>query len=386
MNQVILAIKLGYEVRILTEEVCDIPKNANQELFREYKLEDKLILEDYKIPKTKFRRALKVTGLIFKRPDLLASLLRFYRKSQRKGFFAVFQFFFYKKLRDYDIIHIQFGTNKNPVDILKKTGFLKSRIIASFHGHDLYFPINNRIPNDGYYDLLFETADSLIANTPFLKEKLLDLGAPAEKIKAIPVAVNTQYFKPVFKKDVDKKIRLVTVGRMDELKGQEYGIRVVNRLIRKGMGIEYFLAGGGIYERRLKGLVKELELDKFVFFVGNLDQKRVCTILQASDIFLMTSVINKAGMEESQGLVTAEAQACGLPVVAFDTGGVKYTLINGETGFLCKEKDLDDFATKLEFLIKDHHLRVKMGIIARDFIEQEYSEISVRKKWRETYG
>ena len=386
VNQIVMAIKLGYEVRILTEEVCDIPDNANQELFREYKLEDKLILEDYKIPKTKSGRAMKSAGLILKRPDLLVPLLKFYRKSQSKGFFAVFQFFFYESFRNYEIIHIQYGTNKSPVDILKKTGFLNSKIITSFHGHDLAFPLNKRIPKDGYYDLLFEVADVLVCNTPFLKSKLKALQAPENKIKTIPVAVDTNYFRPNKVTKSEGQLKLITVGRLDELKGQEYGIQAVSSLIRKGLAVEYIIAGAGIYESTLKELVQELELGEAVFFKGKVGQKEVCRLLQSADIFLMTSVTNQDGMQESQGLVTAEAQACGLPVVAFDSGGVKYTLIEGETGFLCREREVDDYSAKIELLFNDQVSRKQMGRNARQFIKKEYSELSVMNKWQAIYG
>lgn len=386
VNQIVMAIKFGYDVRILTEEVCDISENSNQELFKEFKLEDKLILEDYKIPKRKMGRAIKVAGLILKRPYLLPALYRFYKQNPRKGFFAVFQFFFYQSFRDYETIHIQFGTNKSPVDILKKIGFLKSRVITSFHGHDLHFPINNRISSEGYYNKLFEVADVLVCNTPFLKSKLKALMAPENKISTIPVAVDTNYFKPVSVPKRDGKFRLITVGRLDDLKGQEYGIKAVSSLVKKGLEVEYIIAGAGLYERRLKELVNDLVLDETVFFKGKVDQGEVLQLLQKADLFLMTSVTNEVGMQESQGLVTAEAQSCGLPVIAFDTGGVKYTLVEGETGFLCRERDVDDLAAKIELLLEDQALRNKMGMKARKFIEEEYSEVSVMNKWKAIYA
>lgn len=173
---------------------------------------------------------------------------------------------------------------------------------------------------------------------------------------------------------------------MDELKGQEYGVKAVSALIKQGLEVEYILAGTGVYEEKQKKLVEELELTGNISFKGKVSPEEVRRLLQEADIFLMTSVTNEAGMQESQGLVTAEAQACGLPVVAFDTGGVKYTLENKKTGFLCRERDIDDFAAKIEILIRDKAFREEMGRKARKFIEKEYSEISVMNKWSELYG
>lgn len=386
VNQIVLAIKMGYEVKILVKELNDINENANFELFKKYRLKDKIIIEDYKIPKQKSKRIFKAFKLLIQNVSLLKHLKEYYKNSNSKGLLPFYEFFFYKPYRNVDVIHVQFGTNKHPVDIMKKTGYVKSRVIVSFHGHDLYFPINNRIPNNGYYDRLFQTADFLVANTPFLKEKLLAVNAPPEKIEIIPVAVDIGLFKPDISKYNQGKVRLITVGRLDELKGQEYGIRAINSLIKKGFSIEYTIAGSGINEQKLKDLINEIDLNKNVFLIGKVSPNEVSRLLQDSDIFLMTSITNSEGMEESQGLVTAEAQACGLPVVAFDSGGVKYTLIDKETGYLCKEKDLDCFIEKIEFLIRNESLRNEMGLNAINFIEAEYSENSVLNKWRNIYG
>ena len=73
---------------------------------------------------------------------------------------------------------------------------LYSKMIVSFHGHDLYFPINGIIHNNGYYENLFEYSDILIANTPYFKNLLMELRSTMEKIKTIPVAVDTNSFIP----------------------------------------------------------------------------------------------------------------------------------------------------------------------------------------------
>lgn len=386
VNQIITAIKLGYDVRILTEEKMDISNCANPALYRKYGLDEKVILEDYQIPSSRADRIKKAIDLVLNNSESVKYLWRYYKVSKKKGISPILQFFFYKSLRKFEVIHIQFGTNKSPIDGLKKIGFLNSKIVVSYHGHDLHFPINNLIPNNGYYRHLFEVADFLICNTIFLQRKLAELGAPTEKIRIIPVAVDTNYFKPGESKGISSSIKIITVGRVDELKGQEYGVAVVNKMFKKGFQLEYFIAGSGPNEYKLKEMVERLQLVKAIHFSGEVKQEEVLRLLQESDIFLMTSIRNSFGMEESQGLVTAEAQACGLPVVAFNSGGIKYTIKNGETGFLCEERDIECLASKIEELILDEELRKKMSDNAVQFIEENYSENSVLEKWRKIYG
>ncbi len=387
VNQIVLAIKMGYEVRILAGELTDISKNTNTKLFEEYNLSEKIIIEDYKIPIKKTKRIFKAVWLLLKNISLMLHLIKYYKESDKKGLLPLYEFFFYKPYRNFDVIHIQFGTNKHPVDIMKKTGYLKSRVIVSFHGHDLYFPINNRIPNNGYYDRLFEIADYLVANTPFLKEKLLALNATEGKIKIIPVAVNTKIFKPG-KPENNKSgiIRILSVGRLELFKGHHLGVECVSKLVKKGYDVQYSIVGAGSQCEVLEQLIQKFVLTKHISLLDRKSQSDISRLLPTQDIFLMTSITDPDYGVESQGLVTAEAQACGLPVVAFDSGGVKYTLIDGETGFLCKEKDIDCYTEKIELLIRNESLRNKMGVNALRFIEREYSENSVLNKWKNIYG
>ncbi len=387
VNQIVLAIKMGYDVKILVGEVTDITKNANNLLFEEFNLRDKIIVEDYKLPQQKLKRILKAAWLLLNDILLVPHFIKYYNASKKKGLEAIYEFFFYKNFREFDAIHIQFGTNKHPVDILKNTGYIKSQLIVSFHGHDLYFPINNRIPNNGYYNHLFESANYLVANTAFLKDKLIEINAPIEKIKIIPVAVDTSIFKPI--KLDDKKsdlIRIISVGRLEIFKGHQFGIKCISQLVKKGYDIQYSIIGDGSQKEVLESLIQKYGLKKHVVLLGRKSQEEISKTLPIQDIFLMTSITDSNYGVESQGLVTAESQACGLPVVAFDSGGVKYTLVDGKTGFLCKEEDIECYTEKIELLIRNDSLRKKMGIDAVQFIEREYSENSVLKKWRNIYG
>ena len=385
VNQIVTAIKLDYDVRILTEERMDISNCGNPAQYNKYNLDKRIILENYKIPSSRLGRIIKAVRLVLRNLNVVRYLLGFYRLSGKKGLAPLFQFFFYNSLREFDIIHIQFGTNKFPVDHLKKIGFLEAKVIISFHGHDLYFPINGFISQHGYYDKAFQVAEFLVCNTPFLESKLLEVGAPKAKIRNIPVAVDTNYFRSGTKNDEITSIKLVTVGRLDELKGQEYGIAAVQCLLQMGFDVKYFLIGSGPKEQELKERIRNLGLEVYICLPGKASQEEIRKLLQEADIFLMTSIKNSAGMEESQGLVTAEAQACGLPVVAFDSGGVKYTIKDGITGFLCKEKDVEEFVEKIQILIENPSLRDEMGTNAVEFIEDQFSENSVFNKWNDIY-
>ncbi|WP_222861338.1 hypothetical protein, partial [Seonamhaeicola marinus] len=75
----------------------------------------------------------------------------------------LYQLHFYKQFNTAHAIHVQYGTNVNPLDVLKKVGFLKPSLIVTFHGHDVFFPISGYIHNNGYYDNLFGFGDLITA-------------------------------------------------------------------------------------------------------------------------------------------------------------------------------------------------------------------------------
>lgn len=98
---------------------------------------------------------------------------------------------------------------------------------------------------------------------------------------------------------------------------------------------------------------------------GQLDRETIQTEFARHDIFLWP------GIGEAYGLVYLEAQAAGLPVVAFDSGGVGETVLTGETALLAPEHDETALAAALTSLLRDKALRRKMGAAARRFILTE---------------
>ena len=99
----------------------------------------------------------------------------------------------------------------------------------------------------------------------------------------------------------------------------------------------------------------------------------------------MTSITDTDGCGEAQGVVTAEAQSCGLPVVAFDSGGVSETLVDHETGFLIPERNTDLLVEKVKYLINNPHERINMGLKAREFVVHQFSNMMIKPIWEEVY-
>ena len=156
-------------------------------------------------------------------------------------------------------------------------------------------------------------------------------------------------------------------------------------MIEEGWDLHYILIGDGPEEENIRKLIKEKHLEQYITLAGRKTQEEIRGYLQEQDIFLMTSITDPGYGVESQGLVTAEAQACGLPVVAFDSGGVKYTIEENKTGFIVPEGDIDGMVSKLRQLLDKSELRTEMGQRAPEFISENFSQAAVKKRWCEIY-
>ncbi len=388
LAQIITAQQLGYSVQILTGKLL----NTNDSLYEETLINNEILkvihLEDYHIPKNKIKRSLKFFRLLVLNIFKFKAIYTFYQKKNKFSLTWLFQWDFYQNWNtNSTIFHIQYGTNRNPIDQLKATGYFKPKVIMTFHGHDAFFPINGFIPNNGYYHNAFQYFETLTVNTPYLAEKLLELGCPTDRLKIVPVGVDVTFFKSItFTKEKSDIFKIITVGRLDPVKGHQYGIKIVKRLIDSGFKVHFTVVGDGAEKENLSNLIHLYQLQNHIQLVGKKSAKEIVKLNQMHDLYLFTGVPLPDGRRETQGLATLEAQACGLPVVAFDTGGVKYTLINDETGFLVPEFAVEEAVVKIIQLIQNEKLLQVFRINARDFVENNYAQSIINQQWKVIYA
>jgi len=384
--QIITAIKCGFEVTILIKTLLNIEASKQEHIFRKYNLIDKIIVEDFSIPKGKLLRFIKAALLILLNIYHLSKLIDFLKEKNNIELSHIYHFHYYRRFKNNEIIHVQFGNNHQPFELLNKIGLLKAKLIVSFHGHDAFFPIYG-VLKDGYYDNLFKYGDLIVANTQYLANQMLAIGCPKEKLKTIPVGVDTSFFKPEnIDKENNKCINLITVGRLDKVKGHVYAITAVNQLHKKGYHINFTIVGDGEEMENLKTLIAKKKLQNIVHLVGRKSHHEIRELFRQNDIFIFTSVAVENERRETQGLTSLEAQASGLPAVVFDSGGVKYTVKEGVSGFVVPEYDIDVMVEKLEVLINNFELRIQMGRQAVAFMEKEFSQNIMDKQWCSIYN
>ena len=386
LAQIITAINSGYEVKLIISELLDFETSKQENLLAKYEINNKIIVENYKIPKSRIIRFIKWILLLIINFKNAKQIFNYYRENSRFSLTWLYQWSFYNQFNDVNIFHVQYGTNSKPLDILKKTGF-KPIVIVTFHGHDAFFPINGYIPNNGYYDILFNNADLITANTPYLANKIIELGCPKELISIIPVGVDTDFFYPDKEiKTIHNTLKLITVGRLDKVKGHDFCISAVADLTSLGIDVTLTIIGEGVERKNIENLIAKYQLEDKVFMKGKKSQLEVRQELWEHDLYLLAAVALTDGRRETQGLATIEAQACGLPVIVFDSGGVKYTIEDGISGYVCDEYDIEDMVEKIKILKNDSVKFKEMSRQAVYFVNKNFSQKSIDSKWEMQYN
>ena len=179
------------------------------------------------------------------------------------------------------------------------------------------------------------------------------------------------YFVKEFPKD--KRVRIVTVGRLVEKKGIEYSIRAVAHLLKQGMDLEYDIIGDGPLRNFLQDLIDGFGAHDRIILKGSQDQKFIIEALQRSHIFITSSVTAKDGNQNGPDNTIKEAMAVGLPVIASRSGAIEEVVDDGKTGLLTDERDVQGIVQKIKHLTDHPEIWPVMTTAARKFVEENYN-------------
>lgn len=151
----------------------------------------------------------------------------------------------------------------------------------------------------------------------------------------------------IFKMNEDKPILLGTVAAINvRYKGQQYVIKAISKLNKKGYNFEYHLVGGGD-QKYLESVARKYGVSDKVKFIGPLPHDKVFDFMQDIDIYIQPSVA------ESHGRVIIEAMSCACPVIGSSTGGIP-ELVSSE--FVFVRKDVNDLEDKIKKMTKEKML------------------------------
>jgi phosphatidylinositol alpha-1,6-mannosyltransferase len=166
---------------------------------------------------------------------------------------------------------------------------------------------------------------------------------------------------------------LVTVARLQEHKGMDTVIRALPAILAGAPDVRYAVAGTGPDRERLEQLAQQLGVGDRVRFLGGVGDHDLPAFYNLASVYVGAS--RRAGRlgVEGFGISLVEASACGLPVVAGNSGGIPDAVREGETGFLVPPEDPAALAAAISRLLADGGLASRIGAAGRKAVETYYN-------------
>jgi phosphatidylinositol alpha-1,6-mannosyltransferase len=246
--------------------------------------------------------------------------------------------------------------------------FRPKRLVLTFHGTEILkfsqSPIRRWLAGR-----LIRHATRVSTLTTYTQELLLERFPHAvDKIFLTPGALRSDFaVVPPREARENGKIIVLTVGRLHPRKGQLATLEALQMLPAEVRSrLEYWIVGGrnkGNYEDKLRARASE-DSALTVRFLGNIPDEELSDVYDRSDIFALTSINYRDGVE-GFGLVYLEAAAHGLPIIAHRVGGVSEAVRDGVTGLLVTPDRPAELAAAFEKLIHDAPLRRRLGSAGR---------------------
>jgi len=264
------------------------------------------------------------------------------------------------------------------IDHCERTGI---PLVTHFHGHGVF---NRRTFNKykKYYSRLFDVSSRIIVVSKDMSERLINIGAPSEKVVHIPCGVDTELFGGA--SPADAPPNFVAVGNLIPIKAPHIALLAMSKVVESIPEAHLTYIGDGPLITICQQLTQALDISENVTFAGRIPNEQVAEIMSKSRAFIQHSMAYEDVEAEGTPVALLEASASGLPPIASRCGGMKDVIIDGQTGYLVDQGDHQAMAMRMIELAKDAEKAVFLGTAARQRIIDEYSHDKLIEKLRTT--
>ena len=252
------------------------------------------------------------------------------------------------------------------------------KVTGTIHGLDITY-------NNPFYKWIIRKSvsklDQVVCVSNATRQECIDRGISPDKCRVIPngISPNAAYIekpKPELRLLLEKqfghalenKKLLVSVGRLVKRKGVLWFVE--NVMSRLDSGFLYIVAGNGPEYAVIQDAIRRLNLDDRVLMTGRVSDETRNLLYNAADMFIMPNII-VPGDVEGFGIAIIEAGSCGLPVVASDIQGIRDAVIDGLTGWLVREGDVEGFLERIRTMDLDRQ-KVRAAVIQNFDWDQIY--------------
>jgi colanic acid/amylovoran biosynthesis glycosyltransferase len=304
-------------------------------------------------------------------PRVVRGLARWSRANER---FATAMAYLWRP----SLLHAHFGTEGYAALGLKR--LLGIPLITTFYGYDAWtLPRSEPVWVERFKEL-FGQGDVFLVEGPALRQRLVDIGCPIKKIKLRTLGVDVAEiaFK---KKDFLPPLKVLMVGRFVEKKGLVDGLRACANAIKAGTALEVTIVGDSMGDPDaeqikdvLRSIAQPTEISPHVNMTGFLPHHQVMSLLSQQDVLLCPS--KHSGYGDAEGgapFIISEAQAAGVLCVGTRHCDIPEQIIDGATGFLFGEGEVDQLTCILRKLSIRRDQLPALTLGARKLTEKDYN-------------
>jgi glycosyltransferase involved in cell wall biosynthesis len=230
-------------------------------------------------------------------------------------------------------------------------------------------------------DIQFGYSDAIVVISSVLKNQLVSLGVPPEKITVIPNGVDADKYSPsVDGSSIRKKYNLdgkLVCGYTGTF-GQWHGITVlaeaVKFVVKKNPNVIFLLIGDGVLRGEVEDILRRDGVWQNVIITGMMQHQAVPQHLAACDALVLPAIDNPDGLGFFQSPIKLfEYMAMGKAVISSDVGQPKDIIQSGTNGLLVHQQNAAELAEKILMLADDHALCQSLGSAARRDAVEKYS-------------
>ena len=316
-------------------------------------------------------------------PHAKISVKNKWRKRDPRTIETIFQVLKWIKSWKPDLIHVQEAYDYRLFMILS---FVRNiPLVLTVHDPEIHFgeEFKYQTPEKRFELALSRKirrmADQVIVHGQAMKEALIHTKHVVPlKIEVIPLIALSSLEKLVQSTIYEEPGSILFFGRIWPYKGLEYLIAAEPLIAKRIENFRIVIAGAGEnLEKYYKMMVNK---DRFIVYNQYLSR------VEVAKLFKKASIVAFPYKESTQSSVLTTAFVFGKPVVATKVGTFPEYIVDGETGLLVPPHDVDKFAEAIIALLKDKHLRRKMGKSAHRIAENELSPSTIARQSEQVYN
>jgi len=277
-----------------------------------------------------------------------------------------------------EVLLAEFGDTG--VDVMEACHAAGVPLVVRFGGADAYCETGKWHYLRPYYLPLFNSSASIVAVSRDMERQLVRLGVPPTKLHYCPSGADTELFQGA--KPASAAPIFMSVGRFVDKKAPDLTLWAFAKVFKACPEARLIMVGGGYLLQACKRLARVLGLEDAVEFRGECLHQEVAAIMRGARCFVQHSIRASNGDSEGTPNSVMEAGACGLAVVATRHAGIADVVIDGETGLLVDEGDVNCMAQHMLRLALDEKSAGRLGERARERVCREFSlDRSIGQLW-----